>query len=180
LDLSVKNKTDIQIELQPIKTQTGELKKDEINNILFSLKLQPDERNMEIVKSLINQNISLSKENVQKIISTVSTLGLDVKSAVFFVANNLEKINGAVNILSQLSKNEFALSQKLDYFINQLIKTFNKEDFNRITDRFNTVIKNTQTERIINNQNIIYNAINNYDGSTKATITISNLIPAIS
>ena len=55
LDFTVKNKNDLQITLETVNSSNNVPIKEELSNILLSLKLTPDERNVEIVKNIINQ-----------------------------------------------------------------------------------------------------------------------------
>lgn len=177
LDLNVKTKTDSQIELQTTKIPVGvpgEPQREELTNILLSLKMPPDDRNIDIAKGLISQNMPLNMENIQKVISTARTFGLDIKSAVFFVANNLEQVTDAANVLNKLSNNELKLSENLNSLTAELSKSVSNDDLGRIIDNYNTQQLNKQGNKIANNEDTIINLIKNYDNSSKMTKSIAN------
>lgn len=121
LELSVKSKSEQQVVFETIKNTNQDVKTKDIVNNLLSLKLAPDERNIEIGKSLINQNVILNKENFLNVINAISKFeGINIEKAVFFVANKLSTVNDAIELLNKFESNSVEIGKMIDKLTSQL------------------------------------------------------------
>ncbi|MCR4434383.1 MAG: flagellar hook-length control protein FliK [Clostridiales bacterium] len=126
VDFVVKNKTKGQIFLEIVNS--GSIKSKDIDSemekMLVSMDIRPDENNKEIAREIRNADLSLSKEVFERIKDLVARFkDLNPSKAAFLLANGLEPQEGNIAFLNRLVENKFKIASKLDELVNSLAET---------------------------------------------------------
>jgi hypothetical protein len=173
LTLSVKSKSENQIIFQTVADMNEQVKLQNIEDTLMSLKISPDDRNFEIGSEMINQHIPLNKENLKAVMNVLGMFeGMDVQKAVFIVANNIQSVPGGKEMLEQFENNNISVGKSINNLINMLALSIDSDNLDSIFLSFHDEVASRLVDNI---DQRIQNLIGFYAGATEEDIDFINL-----
>lgn len=142
INLMVKDKQGGKIFLETLKSnpeQAADTVNDEqIKNILTSLKLNMNARNIDIVKEMIGREIPVNKQNVQVILNNLAKYPeLNVQKAVFMTANGVAFEEKSIDFLNQYAESKIALGNQIKSLLNHIDNIDDAQVLKNILDKLN-------------------------------------------
>lgn len=174
LELSVKNKSESVIAFEIPKNINEEAKTNDVINNLLSLKLPPDERNINIGRELVNHNLVFNKDNFRNVINLLSQFeGMDINKAVFIIANGLDKLKSGIETLNKIIDGKSEIGKMINDLAKLLSSKPNIEIVNDILYQYrNVAVKN----KIEKENDKISELVNNFRNSNTEIEKLSQSI----
>ena len=124
VDFLINDKRDGKIFLETLKdngTAPRGIETEQIKNILTSIKIPNNQRNIDIVNELIGREVPVNKENIQAVSnSLVKYPNLDVQKAVFMVANGVAIEEKSIGLLNQYAESKIALGNQIEALFKEI------------------------------------------------------------
>ena len=118
IQLEVKGKQDGKIMLETLKNDSSEIIKnsntEQIQNLLNSLGITPNSKNVDVINEMMIRQMPLTKENVQSVLKGITKFAeLDIPKAVFMLANNIPFEEKNIEILTQYQEGKIKLGNQI-------------------------------------------------------------------
>ncbi len=155
LKIIIKNKTSSQVYVQILEENINiESQVTNIKEHLINLNYLPDEKNLDLVQAMINNEIPVTKESLQNAFNLLNEYeDLTTDKLIFLIANKLPISEESITILNNhISKNNL-LGNKLDLLLEKL--TFLEDTLSTI---INTISNKTDKKDISSEK---FDTINN-------------------
>ncbi len=142
INLMVKDKQGGKIFLETVKSNpeqaAGAVNDEQIKNILTSLKLNMNARNIDIIKEMIGREIPVNKQNVQVILNNLAKYPeLNVQKAVFMTANGVAFEEKSIDFLNQYAESKIVLGNQIKSLLNHIDTIDDAQILKNILDKLN-------------------------------------------
>jgi hypothetical protein len=166
LELVVKSKNDTQLILEKVKANFSKTatSDDDIKKQLIGIGLKADSKNIEIVKELKINNLTVNKEVLNKIVDLVTKFkDLTPSKAAFLLSGNIEPEEKNIAALNQLVDGKAKITVKL----NDILKMVNDIEDTNVLKNIENHLKSLQP----NITDKLKTAMNQVNSDKEPTIT---------
>ncbi|MGE5473116.1 MAG: flagellar hook-length control protein FliK [Ignavibacteriales bacterium] len=146
IQLQITDKKDGKIILETLKNSNGEILKNsnttQIANLLNSLGITPNAKNIDVVNEMMIKQMPLTKENIQTVLKGIAKFAdLDIPKAVFMLANNIAFEEKNIEILSQYQEGKIKLGNQIKELINALEQIDDPKILNEVLKKLDNIDK---------------------------------------
>ena len=139
VDMVVTEKKDGKVLLETLNnfsSSNSGITLEQVKNLLSNLKLSDSSKNTQLIQEMMQNQIPVTKENLQTIMSNLAKYPeLNVEKAVFMLANGVSFEEKSIDLLNQYAESKVALGNQVESIMKAIDKTDDTDTLKNIAEK---------------------------------------------